>query len=85
MIGSDQTDLPGGLKPGLLSTSGGASYLSMSRARLYQLMDSGAVPYVFVGRRRMLLPADLDAFIEKVRSGEIDGKALANSRTKESA
>jgi excisionase family DNA binding protein len=49
-----------------------AFYIGGSRPTVYRLMDSGALPSIHIGRRRMILKEDLDQFLQ-------DRKAQAGS------
>ncbi len=40
----------------------------LSRATLYKLMDSGELPSVKAGGRRLILRADLEAFFARLKS-----------------
>ena len=39
------------------------NYLGTSRPTVYRLMDSGDLPSIHIGRRRLVLREDLDKFI----------------------
>lgn len=39
-------------------------YLGTSRPTVYRLMDSGGLPSIHIGRRRLVLKEDLDKFIQ---------------------
>ncbi|GII67364.1 hypothetical protein Skr01_74490 [Sphaerisporangium krabiense] len=47
----------------LLTVSEAVEALSISRAKLYQLMNSGAVPYLHIDRSRRVPVAGLEAYI----------------------
>ena len=53
--------------PNLLTTEQAAEYLSVSVRTVKQLMSSGRLAYVKIGRATRLDPADLDAFIAQNR------------------
>jgi len=54
----------------LLVTVGEACrLLSLSRSGLYDLMSSGALPYVQIGRSRRLALAELEQFVSAMRCG----------------
>ena len=57
-----------GLRP-LATVPEVAAYLSLSRSKVYQLMDDGALPHVKLGRCRRIRWADVDALIEQNRIG----------------
>lgn len=59
-------DPPGEL-PTLLTVDQTARQLSISRARLYQLLDSGAIHSVHVGRLRRIAVEDLRTYIDGLR------------------
>jgi len=42
-------------------------YTSLSRAHLYQLFGEGLIPSFHIGRRRLVLQKDLDAFLEEMK------------------
>jgi excisionase family DNA binding protein len=46
----------------LLSVPKGAALLGIGKTKLYQLIASGELPSVVVGKRRLLRPADLEQF-----------------------
>jgi len=47
----------------LLTVAESAEELRISRANLYKLMRSGAVPSIHIGQRRLIRRSDLAAFI----------------------
>jgi excisionase family DNA binding protein len=61
-----------------LSIEAACAYLDISRPTLYRLMDSGNLKSFHIGRRRLCLKSDLDAFLEErladagYRSGQRD-------------
>ncbi|SDS13132.1 DNA binding domain-containing protein, excisionase family [Brevibacterium sandarakinum] len=49
-----------------VTTSAAAKMLGVSRAHLYKVLDSGALPFTVVGKRdRRIAMSDLAAFIDK--------------------
>ena len=40
-------------------------YLGQSRPTVYRLMDSGDLPSIHIGRRRLILKEDLERFIQE--------------------
>jgi excisionase family DNA binding protein len=44
---------------------GAAEYTTFSRTFVYELMDSGRLPYSKVGRRRVISKASLDALLRQ--------------------
>lgn len=49
-----------------VTTSAAAKILGVSRAHLYKVLDSGAIPFAVVGKRdRRIAMSDLAAFIDK--------------------
>ena len=46
-----------------LSVDEAYCYIGVSRAHLYRLMDQGTIPSLHIGRRRLLLKADLNTFL----------------------
>ncbi|MCF2570835.1 helix-turn-helix domain-containing protein [Brevibacterium sp. UCMA 11754] len=52
-----------------VTTSAAAKILGVSRAHLYKVLDSGAIPFTVVGKRdRRISMADLRAFVEKTEN-----------------
>lgn len=51
-----------------LSVDEACIYIGIGRAHLYRLMDEGSVPSLHVGRRRLLLRKDLDAFLDRQKA-----------------
>jgi excisionase family DNA binding protein len=49
--------------PVLATVSDVARHLAVSRSTVYQLMESGALPYVKLGRCRRIRWSDVDALI----------------------
>ena len=47
-----------------------AEWLSVSRSKVYQLMDSQLLPYVKLGRSRRLRLEDLEKLVERNIVGE---------------
>ena len=47
-----------------LSVDEAFRYVGISRALLYRLMDSRAIPSFHIGRRRLILREHLDAFLK---------------------
>lgn len=56
-----------GVNPAALSVDEAYTYLGIGRAHLYRLMDSGEVPSLHIGRRRLVLRKDLDDFLERLK------------------
>jgi excisionase family DNA binding protein len=54
---------------GLLTVTNAAKLLSLSRATLYQLMDSGQLPYVKIGGSRRIKKAEVLALIGRCEVG----------------
>jgi excisionase family DNA binding protein len=48
-----------------LSIEAACAYLDVSHPTLYRLMESGNLKSFHIGRRRLCLKSDLDAFLEK--------------------
>ena len=48
-----------------LSVEEVGTYLGTSRPTVYRLMDSGALPSIHIGRRRLVLREDLDKFLQE--------------------
>ena len=51
-----------------LSVTEAHCYLGIARAQLYRLMGSGELPSLHIGRRRLVLREDLDAFLRARRA-----------------
>jgi excisionase family DNA binding protein len=47
-----------------LSVDEAFNYIGIGRAHLYRLMDEGEIPSFHIGRRRLILRADLDTFLQ---------------------
>jgi len=58
---------PGSGKKRLLDAKDAASYLSISRAKLYQWVDAGKIPSVRIDKRRLFDILELDEFVEKLK------------------
>jgi len=50
---------------GLVNVTEAAAFLSVSRSKLYQLMASGELPYVKLGRSRRVPKLELSKLIER--------------------
>jgi excisionase family DNA binding protein len=56
--------------PAGLSVNASAAYISVSRATMYRILDSGEIASGLIGRRRIIRRMDLDAYLERlVESG----------------
>jgi excisionase family DNA binding protein len=53
----------------LLNIEGAARRLRMSTRNLWDLVHSGSIPYVRLGRLYRFIPADLEAYIKAHRIG----------------
>lgn len=53
-------------EPLALTVYDAVAYSGLSRSRLYTLMQSGELPSLLVGNRRMIYRADIDAFFAKL-------------------
>lgn len=53
----------------LLNVQGACERMAISRSKLYELMQSGELPYVQIGRCRRIHPADIEKLIERSRKG----------------
>jgi excisionase family DNA binding protein len=56
--------------PALATVPEVARYLSLSRSKVYQLMDGGRLPYVKLGRCRRVRWADVEALLDESRVGQ---------------
>lgn len=54
----------------LLSTEEAAQRLGIGRTRMYELLRSGEVPSVKLGRSRRVRPEDLNEYVERLVLGE---------------
>ena len=57
---------------GLQPVSKAAAFLSLSRSKIYQLMDQGQLKYVKVGRARRVRWDDVLAFVDRHTIGGED-------------
>lgn len=55
----------------LLTLDQVAAVLKIGRTSVYELLNSGALPSVTIGRSRRVLRSDLDAYIARLRSEAI--------------
>ena len=46
-----------------------AAFLSLSRSKVYQMMDSGELPYIKLGKCRRVHWADVEALVGRSRIG----------------
>ncbi|WP_409514762.1 helix-turn-helix domain-containing protein [Brevundimonas sp.] len=58
------------IPPLVLTISAATAYSALSRSRLYALMQSGELPSVRVGGRRLIRRDALDAFFAKLTETE---------------
>jgi excisionase family DNA binding protein len=54
-----------GVAPSLARVAEVAAFLKLSRSKLYQMMDSGELPYVKLGKSRRLRWSDVSALVEE--------------------
>ena len=54
--------------PIAMPVQAGAGYLGLGITSIYHLLNRGEIETVTVGRRRLLLTASLDAYIERKRA-----------------
>lgn len=66
MIQISTSSSSGSMSP-LVTVPDVARHLSMRRSKVYQMMDSGRLPYVKLGRCRRILWADVEALIVQNR------------------
>lgn len=52
----------------LLTVEDVADVLGISRSKVYELISSGALPSVRIGRSRRVRVSDLDVFVERLTS-----------------
>ncbi len=53
------------IQPAAMSVADTAKYLSISRARLYELMKAGDIRPAKIGHRTVIRRVDADAFLER--------------------
>jgi excisionase family DNA binding protein len=51
--------------PPVLSIANAAKYAGISRATIYNLMTTGRLPSIKLGKRRLIRVADLDAMLDQ--------------------
>ena len=51
----------------LLNAKGVAKALSLSGSKVYQMIDSGELPVIRIGRSKRVHPKDLEDYIQKKR------------------
>ncbi len=54
-----------GMEQGLRAVASVAKYLSLSRSKVYAMMDSGELPYVKLGKSRRVRWADVLKLVEQ--------------------
>jgi excisionase family DNA binding protein len=59
----------------LLTPAEAAELLGVGRTTIYELMNSGDIPSVRIGRARRIPAADLVAFVDRLRGVVEEGKA----------
>ena len=52
----------------LLDVKSAADYLSLSRSKLYQLIENGEISSIKIGGRRLFDVMDLDAFVDDLKN-----------------
>jgi excisionase family DNA binding protein len=63
-----QSELPRGIPRRLLTASEAAAVLHISRSKVYQLIASGELASVTIGRSRRVCLTAIDEFIAKLQS-----------------
>jgi excisionase family DNA binding protein len=58
-----------------LSPADAAAELNVSRSQLYILMGRGELPFVKIGRRRVILWDDLVAYLKRLRASQAAKRA----------
>ncbi|SQE00611.1 MULTISPECIES: helix-turn-helix domain-containing protein [unclassified Parafrankia] len=56
----------------LLTVDEAAQLLGLSRAKLYQLMKTGAIASVSIGRLRRIPADELSAYVDRLRGGSVE-------------
>lgn len=59
------------MEPLLMTVTEAAALVGISRARLYELLASGQVPSIKLGRSRRIALADLEAFVAALRADQL--------------
>ncbi|ABW15648.1 DNA binding domain, excisionase family [Parafrankia sp. EAN1pec] len=59
----------------LLTPAEAAELLGVGRTTIYELMNSGDIPSVRIGRARRIPSVDLVAFVDRLRGVVRDGEA----------
>ena len=60
----------------LMTVNEVAFQLSISKSKVYELLKSGSIQAVMIGRSRRVFPADLDRYIEKCKKSLADSDKL---------
>jgi len=60
----------------LQSISEAAASIGVGRSLMYELVATSQVETVRVGRRRLVVVASLEAYVEKLRTSEATGRVL---------
>ena len=68
MVTADSADHETGLRPLLVSVAQTLNLLGIGRTSLYELMASGEVVPVRIGRSVRFVLKDLEAFVERLRA-----------------
>jgi excisionase family DNA binding protein len=58
-----------------LSPADAAAELNISRSQLYVLMNRGELPFVKIGRRRVIVWDDLVAYVNRLRAKQVAKRA----------
>jgi excisionase family DNA binding protein len=58
-----------------LSPAEAAAELNISRSQLYVLMNRGELPFVKIGRRRVIVWDDLVAYVNRLRAKQVAKRA----------
>lgn len=65
-------DVPYSERPKRLLTIDEVAFqLSLSKSKVYELLNNGSIRVVKIGRSRRVSPGDLDLFIEKSKTSKI--------------
>ncbi len=69
--------------PLLVDLNSAAAALSISKRGIQELIYRGTLPSVSLGRRRLLVRADLEAFVNSLRPENETAPATLNARAEE--
>jgi len=62
---------PSPIPPFLVGVDEAAGALRIGRTKIYALMLSGALPYVKIGKRRLVAVSALSSLVDNLQAGEV--------------